>query len=533
MAAIAPNSTVILFKDIPFDPAYNDTMYFGSLTAQTTWFGNHPAAKKKTYSTLSYQKRSDNTIRIEELFSWAYNVNYMAFKNTSFENKWFYAFVENVEYVNDVTVEITYRLDVIQSWLFEDPATNLSDLFSECTIERCHTTTDYFGEHTLPENLPLGTYIYKDATAPALSNSQYNPTPCIVVATSLDYSALNLGDIRPGVLYAGRQSAHQGDYYSGIYLFVFTLAQVSDLNTWLDDINDAGLTNSIVSISMGDLNFFTAQEAAAASAQHVDVVRPGTLGTYTPRNKKMLGFPYTMLAVSDAMGHENTFNWELFTYQIIQGVEERTAHFEVWGDRACNPTLILYAKNYKGQSENFDEAMQSMQFPACGWNSDTFKAMLAQSWSTPLMQSIGSAVTGNVSGAVNTVIGAAVDIGAMALNPSSHVPSLHGSMESNIGFQANGVLFKLREKMIRPEYAQVIDKYFDMYGYRVETVGIPNINARPSWTYVKTRGASVHGLVPANEAREIEQIFDRGIRFWTTTAHDGFGVYGNYNSPAS
>lgn len=532
MAAIAPNSTIILFKDIPFDPAYNDTMYYASKTAQTGWFSNLPAAKKRTYTAVSYQRRSQNVIRLEEVYANVFDVNYMAFKNTSFENKWFYAFVESVEYINNITVEITYQLDVIQSWLFDDPVTNLANSFSQCVIERCHTRTDDFGEHTLPENLPLGDYIYTDATAPALRDSEYRPTPCIVVATSLDFTATNIGDTRPGTIYAGRAANNKGDYYSGIYLNVVPLTNVAALNTWLENVNDSGYGNAILSIAMGDAHFFTSSESVAATAVPVDAVRPGSLGSYTPKNTKLLIYPFTMLAVSDFLGHENTYQWELFTYaEPTPGIVERTVHFEVWGNRATNPSLIMYAKNYKGQAENFDESMQSMQFPACGWNSDTFKAMLAQSWSTPMMSSAGQALVGNVAGGVQTAIGAGLDIAAIAMNPANHVPTLHGAQDVNLGYQTNGVLFKLREKMIRPEYAAIIDQYFDMYGYRVETVGIPDINARPNWTYVKTRGASVHGLMPADDARKIEGIFNNGIRFWTVSAAAGFGNYNTDNSP--
>ena len=43
---------------------------------------------------------------------------------------------------------------------------------------------------------------------------------------------------------------------------------------------------------------------------------------------------------------------------------------------------------------------------------------------------------------------------------------------------------------------------------------MPNIKARPYYTYIKTKGATILGRMPSDSAREIRQIFDRGVTFW-------------------
>ena len=62
-----------------------------------------------------------------------------------------------------------------------------------------------------------------------------------------------------------------------------------------------------------------------------------------------------------------------------------------------------------------------------------------------------------------------------------------------------------------------------MYGYAIHKYGIPNRNARPCYTYVKTVDCSLDGNVPVEDLRLIEEIFNKGIRFWKTSAT--FGVY--------
>ena len=76
----------------------------------------------------------------------------------------------------------------------------------------------------------------------------------------------------------------------------------------------------------------------------------------------------------------------------------------------------------------------------------------------------------------------------------------------------------------------MLDSYFDMFGYAVKQHGVPNMNARPNWTFVKTIGCSVGGNIPADDASKIEDIFNRGIRFWKN--HNNIGNYSLNNAPA-
>lgn len=541
MAAIAPNSTIILFKDIPFDPAYNDTMYFASKTAQTSWFSNLPAAKKRTYTNISYQRRSRNTIRLEEVYANVFDVNYMAFKNTSFENKWFFAFVESVEYINNSTVEITYQLDVIQSWLFDDPVTNLAKRFSQCTIERCHTRTDVAGENTLPESMPLGEYIAPSPFTIA-DRDTYISQPVIIVASNIDFT--NPDDFAPGRIVKGGISLGMGDYYSGLYLQEVPLSKVADLNAWLEQITEDGIISSIVSISMADGHFINTT-GNPIDPSEIYISRPASLVGYTPKNKKLLTYPYTYAALSDMVGHENKYPFEYFSELGPLDPKYGSVVFKIWGNNNTMSSLMCWPSQYKGKQDNYDEGMESTPFPQCAWNNDTFKAMMAQFWSNAIAQvasaGVSSAIAGGLSGGIvggvasgiGSAAGAAVgQIGNLAgimADPTNDVPTLHGNSNASIAYQNHGIGFELVKKSIRPEYAAIIDKYFDMYGYRVETVGIPDINARPKWTYVKTRGASVHGLMPSDDARKIEGIFNNGIRFWTVQA--GFGDYSQDNSP--
>jgi hypothetical protein len=46
-----------------------------------------------------------------------YNVNYMSFENTQYENRYFYAFVTEIEWISSESTRVYFQIDVLQSWM--------------------------------------------------------------------------------------------------------------------------------------------------------------------------------------------------------------------------------------------------------------------------------------------------------------------------------------------------------------------------------------------------------------------------------
>ena len=103
-------------------------------------------------------------------------------------------------------------------------------------------------------------------------------------------------------------------------------------------------------------------------------------------------------------------------------------------------------------------------------------------------------------------------------------PQSVGCGEGSILFSMNMLGFYYAEKHIREEFAQIIDQYFDRYGYAIHRNQYPNIHARKGWTYIKTRGCVVNGALPAQSAKFIEHCMDSGLTFWNPAY-----TMGNYN----
>ena len=118
MAYIEPNTDVYLLKDIKITPNYSDTIFFATKAAQEAYFSN--AAKRvATLSKNSYQRYKRGWMKVGLPCGTVSQANYMMFKNTSFENKWFYAFITDWEYLNNGTTLISYMIDDMQTWFFD------------------------------------------------------------------------------------------------------------------------------------------------------------------------------------------------------------------------------------------------------------------------------------------------------------------------------------------------------------------------------------------------------------------------------
>lgn len=563
MAYIEPNTTIKFLVGVPFDPTYENTMYFANAAEQEAWMLNKTLY---TFDRNSYQRVSRGRLKVgwvadalgSSVINQLYSSNYMMFKNTNFENKWFYAFVTNVEYVNNNTVEVNYVIDVVQTWLFQFR-------FNQCLIEREHTTTDVLGENTIPESLEHGPYredvptYYMDSQV--WSTGQFRYTPAVCLVTTFDAQ----GQYSPGGIVGGRN--YWGDTYSGLHytFWELTAANVLLINQTLSAIVENAKADGVVALFMCPTEFAAAAVTGGnVAAKILDFGINTTIDGYTPRNKKLFVYPYNMMYVSNNQGNSAEYRWEEF-------LNPNVISLSIWGNISTNPGMYCKPIAYKGVGgENDEEALSVTGFPMCAWTNDAYKAWVAQnagtitatlagvaaSWATMLASPIASAVqaynltpNGPIGGAwdesfrssaafasfgngmkdasgsqLSGTIAATLASLGQIYDHKRQPPQSHGNGNGNLQFQNDLLTFTFRRKFIKREYAKIIDSFFDMYGYATHRVGLPNLNARPCYSYVKTVGASIDGTLPASVCSELEGIFNKGIRFWKTTA-----VFGSFD----
>ena len=149
MAVITPQTDVYLLK-CPLEISDINQLTFANATAQFNYFNSLP---KLTVDNFTYQ-RKDGTIRYGANFDSLQSYNYVMYRNDAYSNKWFYAFITGMEYLNDNVTAIAIKTDVWQTWQFDLT-------FKPVLIDREHTNNDTVGANTLPEDLELGEFVVK------------------------------------------------------------------------------------------------------------------------------------------------------------------------------------------------------------------------------------------------------------------------------------------------------------------------------------------------------------------------------------
>ena len=539
MANIFPNETVKLYSGIRIDPEYRNTMRFATANAQTTFF-HTTLTPVATLSNLSYQRVTSGVIRVQKSPGDLNNVNYMAFTNSNIYNKWFYAFVRKVEYVNNVTSDIYYDIDYVQTYMF-----NAS--FTYSFVEREHAAVDTVGSNTTPEPISAS-----EAWPVSLQEINVGSNGYAIVCAKVD---MDDDDDFAG-------SAITGNLVSTVKYYIFnagrsdktigtvTYRGLTNLTGKLMDPAWANAASEIVSFFEFPFLLIAEpyQSTSNCESRYVQqrdytITKPTTLHGYTPRNKKLFTFPYSYLTVDNG-DTVNQYRQEWF--------KTNTISFRLTGALCCNPEVYLMPIGYANSSGNdapcWSQKCVISDFPQIPFAIDSYKAWLAQTQSTRKAKLItgvaGGAATGAAAGAklgaaaggvgavpggvIGGLIGAITGgIGAAGTNEISAAEArdaankYSGASTGSTELAVNQQRFRVNQMCVTANEAAIIDDFFDMFGYAVNRVKIPNIFSRTQWNYVKTNGCNFTGSVPAEALDVLKRVHDKGITYWANHANIG------------
>lgn len=505
---IAPNTTIRLLKNVPLDNTYRNTIYFAYVENQTSYFSGKT---KYTFAAQSYQRIQKGTLRIGRKADDLYDCNYLMFQNTAYGNKWFYAFVTGVEYVNNETSEVRFEIDVMQTWHF-DYDVKMS------FVEREMSITDKIGDNLVPENLEIGDYIYKDLGLTSLFNLYQ-----IVIAATFDE---NMDDATGGMY---------GGVFSGLHYNVFSSWQSA--SSFIAEATEQNKADGIVSIFMLPVAFTADYQSTMPEV--FDIERDKHLSDidgYVPKNNKLFTYPYNLLYVTNNEGNVANYAFEYFSTD--------KCNFNVSGAMCCTPECMIVPLNYKGVEKNYNEKLTIGNFPQCAYTVDTFKAWVAQNQNQLALNAI-NAIGQTAAGAATMYVSGGTLGAGMALNGVQQIGNLVASVSDkstlppqarggggsiiNMANQIKG--FQFYYAHIRAEFARIIDDYFNVYGYATHRVKIPNRVIRPHWNYVKTVNVCLTGSVPADDMARLRQIYNNGVTFWRNG--DEVGNYALDNRPGA
>lgn len=566
---IQPNTTVRLLTGVPLDNTYAHTLYFGDASSQVAYFESKTKAGC-LLSNLSYQRYTKGSLRIQKLADDIYDCNYMMFQNTAYGNKWFYAFINNIEYVSNTVCEITYEIDVIQTWFFD---VTLLQSF----VEREHSATDVAGDNIVPEPVPIGEMYMGE---PIATNFFNNYDIVIVSPYTLYYDGVS-----SAYSWTSRVSVQTAELDNQPTALVYLAFNMSNDNISVGELSYSFFANCMMSfpdvndiacaylIPHGFINYKTQDyndkhyiEITIYDSNIVERERtyfyhhPTTLSHgYNPKNKKLLTYPYNKLVIDTADGNNYEYAFEFFDKGEVG---QDTINFRIKGYRGINCSFKAVPLKYKGEDENYSEGCLLTDFPNVGLITDSFKAWVAQNKTRVALQTATN-VLGIGSGA-GTVLA-----GSQMLTNVTKVLSKRGAKMMGEGYDQIGregvkgigqTLAELSDRnnlryhpkvgsndgsteivwnkkdftgiqySVNPQNALIIDDFFNCYGYATHRVKVPNRNVRPHWTYVKTIDINLESNAPADDTNKIASIYDKGITFWRNPSE--VGNYSLDNSPS-
>ena len=555
MAVIAPNSEIYLIK-CPIELDNLNQLSFANATAQHNYFNGLP---KLSLTNATFQ-RKDGTIRWPGSMESIIEYNYCMYRNKNHGNKWFYAFIDNMEYISDGMTSIKISTDCWQTWQFDIT-------FKRSFVEREHVNDDTFGKHTLEEGLNPGEYISAGA---AINYNYVNGALCIACECSdlpdemLDYSLPDGTSLRSRPrIYNGLPSGSyllvfSGDNGSGGTAYGSLYQSIAGFLKWMDSDNksDAIIAMYVVPKSclpsdyayskiwyisnsnntQGTSVYIPSLSTSAKTLSTYTVYKNTTIDGYTPKNNKCFCYPYNYILISNNGGSDFVYHWEDF-YDLSGIINPQ---FKAYGiiNQGCDIKFLPI--NYKNTSgyDGYIWSVSNQKLPVLSWSSDYYLNWQAKNGWNSVSQSIermdrrsndlqnaeedkdivqksGDFLSG-VVGWIGTTFNAIKSTISGEDYQASIVPDqAKGNANSgDLNFVVGKSNFTLYKMCCKKEKIQIIDQYFSMYGYLVNSVKIPNITGRTNWNYVKTIGCNIVGDIPQGDLQTLKSMFNNGVTIW-------------------
>lgn len=551
MSIVAPNGQVRLFKNVPLDDKFEDTLWFESKQAQTNYF----LSLTPVHTMYNATRVRDGVIAVDVGEDSIRDCNYLMFQNMNFSDKWFYAFIKGTDYVNNNMTYVTYEIDPLHTYGFDIT-------LLDCFIERESTKTDGMFEHLVDEGIKVSEFVRNDSV---LGVYDFGVMDMIVFSGS---DVVNVGTDDEAVVTANTEP-YQG-FPMGVNHRIYHVmndngywdnSEFNRLTQYLNVMVENQQTDSIIGaimfprdlISIGSDNVpypIEPKELLIAN-----FTTSSKLDNYKPKNNKLYNSPFCSIYFGTSDGQTITLQPEYLN---------SNSKIKIYANVSMTPSVMAMVENYKGKEKAWETAINYEAFPQCSFALDGYKAWVASGGLARLQLNtatsvakdvinIGQGVTNIVGGqmeyssasqfgttalqdkgksrgasgvgqALSGAIDLASDVGNAIITmdvAKTLPPSLKGSMNTSVLMNNSLLQVYTEQRTINKDVARSIDNYFTMYGYKVNIVKKPTLHNRSRFTYVKTKGCKVNGGAPTDMITKIENILNNGCRFWADHEHVG------------
>lgn len=516
------HSKIILVKDINLDREYLNVLSYSEEQMVNLCLSN------KIKEADDYQFiRPSNSIYTNFTYSECLKANYIAFQNPDYDNKWFFAFIDDVIYQGEENTEITFTVDSWSTWF---------DYWTKkpCYIIRHHVNNDTIGLHTVPENLDVGE-VMQETYDEFLNFGEDGNDYYFCINTT--YDPVTRKDFE-GV------SKINGNL-CGSFIFCFDVytgsVGIPNITNFIDKTNKDGKINAIQELytlpkALVDAIGTTPKTYTATTgsfdckllndSSDVETFAQPFSKTYSftslnIKNNKCFVYPYNYLLLSNNCGNYNIYKYEDFA--------EDNPMFEIEMAVAIGCSCRIIPRGYKNIDYNYNESIPLAKFPTCSWSSDAFTNWLTQNAVNIGTQIVNTGIaggSGNYASVAGNIAGLIGEFRNAILAPNI----TGGNNTGDVNFSARKNTFSLYHMRAKDEYMKIIDDYFTRYGYKIMRLENPNITGRTYWNYVEIGSNEDigYGDVPTKYMEEINKACRKGVTIWHS--HDNIGNYSLNNT---
>lgn len=479
--------------------------------------------------------------------------NYLMYQNKDISGKWYFAFIDNVQYNSLNSVIISHTIDVWQTYQFD--ITYYKNLILRAHVAK---SADTVGRWLAPEPISVAPEferkhnIFNDLSwTPQYvlhSTSVFNNTTKKYeykgngtgATLSAEYGIFvnNDDDVQTVVKKYGKLSAAEAlksnddDEYSNWISDLLTgqtidkavkLISTTSISQLQDHRNELIGLYAIPSWVHDGSNKYATN---AITSKSVSVTLPtSTLACgYAPRNKKML----SSLCKAYLFYNENGFKLPLKPELFTSG----SPSFTVKSTELSTNGFILQIGSYADYTAKTNKISYRCE-NRLGYDANTGldKVLNTLTSAVGVVNAVGSvasqAFAGNVGGSVQGAVG--------AVQQSINMIDALGQRGVSTG--ASGDIMSITEKRAMPVFADVspteaqcryIDDYLDVYGYAINEIGKISsyMKNRSNWNYIQVANCNIKVSAPNDDVNKLKQMFESGVTIW----HKNFGDYDQTNN---
>lgn len=558
------NQTTVALCKVDFDNSYKFVRDFENTGVRDMYFQG-----QSSYRTLTGDFRfidGEGTdalhkdIKIAMPPKDAQEYNYLIYDNNDGKNK-HYCFITGVDFINYETALLHLEIDVFQEWQF-------TFAFTQCLIKRNTVRNDNdYADLRTPDFMPCDADFIVDCspilrdldTRPYLVCTEFktsddrlfNQSITIIENVTLPFYIICFGTIQELADYILNFPYHDISLDTIVSVGRVSKAVISE-----KCILTNNHTGSVTLAGSGSFNFRTFN--ALSKQRTLMLERADDIAeTYIPYNNKLLTYPYNFARI-ETVGNHLDLQWE-DSYFDDRDQIACTLHYTFTDCFKCY--LMPYGYNQNTQiAETYYSYENAIEIPIAftvPFSKDTFYQFMNSNavrienertannvgyilggleilgglGLTALTEGAGSAIgLGMITGGASQIFSSYKADSELTDEIEQQKKSRSAKMQGTVTPESltlgNNIWARWEWLSVSPDYAYTIDKYFAVYGYKLNRIRLPRLKNRQKWDYLQTEGCTVYNVTPNDHKLKLQSIFNNGVTIW----HETTGRIGDYSS---